>query len=346
MQGSRGVDVNAPPVRYVHTATGLGIAYTDSGDGSPLLLVLGPPISNFGEGWDLGPWGEWLRRLASRHRLVFIDLPGLGLSDPDVSDVSYGTIEEIVLLVADTLGIERFALMSAYAGAAALLLADAHPERVSALVLINPVALDYAAYKEAAPITAMRGAFERDFDTYLYLMTTAGLGHHVERDQAEAFFELVRRSNRPEAIRAYFDSTDEWSLALRDRLPLISVPTLITWPREPTAYGTIDSMRRVVGALPDARLVLTDGDAVFPTTEMATSADRAIEAFFAEQVDATSADHRGFQTIVFTDLGGRRKCSGAEATQRRERSCVFTTTRCARRFSGTAVVRSNTPATG
>ena len=62
----------------------------------------------------------------------------------------------VVLLVADTLEIGAFSFMTAYAGALGLSLADRQHERVSALILINPVALDQQAYVDDAPITAMR----------------------------------------------------------------------------------------------------------------------------------------------------------------------------------------------
>ncbi len=111
-------------------------------------------------------WPTFLERLASFGRLIMFDKRGTGLSDP-VPTAALPTIDEWmedVAVVLDAAGSERAALMANIGGGfLAMAYAAAHPERVSALVLVDCFARYLAApdFPIGAPAEAMGPALEQ-----------------------------------------------------------------------------------------------------------------------------------------------------------------------------------------
>ncbi len=122
--------------RYVHTPVGRVHVLLAGRAGSPLILLPGLGASG-------GDFGELLARLATRHRVAAIDLPGSGLSDP-VSFQGHPrqAWDQLIGAVVDELGVTQFNLVGhSLGGLAAGSYATAHPERVGGLVLISPLGL-------------------------------------------------------------------------------------------------------------------------------------------------------------------------------------------------------------
>lgn len=117
---------------------GARLSYTDEGPAeAPAIVALhGIP----GSVRDFRYLGG---ALAARLRLVRLDLPGFGGSDPVPDAVR--TLEgraRAVLALADQLGLRRFAVLGhSMGGASAMLTAARAPERISRLVLVNSVGL-------------------------------------------------------------------------------------------------------------------------------------------------------------------------------------------------------------
>jgi len=123
-----------PPLRETRVA-GARLTFTDEGlaEGTVLFVVHGVPgsVRDFRY---LGP------PLASFARLIRVDLPGSGGSEPRREALrSLEARAGTVLGLADQLHIERFGIIGHSMGAGtALLTASMAPERVSHLVLIAP----------------------------------------------------------------------------------------------------------------------------------------------------------------------------------------------------------------
>ncbi len=113
------------------TLSGLQIRYTESGQGSPVLLIHSLGASTV-------TWRDNIRPLAERHRVFAIDLPGHG--DSDKPDISYDA-PSMVNLIAEfvsALGLEKVALVgNSIGGGLCLLTALERPQIVSRLVLIS-----------------------------------------------------------------------------------------------------------------------------------------------------------------------------------------------------------------
>lgn len=124
----------------------LGVQLSISDNGGPGLPLLCLHAAGHGSA-DYGPLRD---RVADRVRIVTVDWPSHGLSADDPVAANANRYAELTVAAADTLGIERFALLGcSVGGAAALKVAAAHPSRVTALVLSDAGGL-------AAPNVAIR----------------------------------------------------------------------------------------------------------------------------------------------------------------------------------------------
>ncbi len=114
------------------------VAYTDQGDGSPVLLLHGCPFSSF-------VWRKVMPPLADAgHRCLAPDLLGLGDTEtPPDADWSLPSQLAMMIGFLDALNLERVDVVGHdHGGAVAELLAANHPERIDRLVLCNAEAYD------------------------------------------------------------------------------------------------------------------------------------------------------------------------------------------------------------
>ncbi len=128
-----------PPATRFTRGSGAHIAYQITGDGPPdLVAVLGTTSSSIA--WEEPAAAPFLERLTSFCRLVTFDQRGSGRSDP-VELSALPTLEDRVddvRHVMDAAGVERAALLATHdGGPVSMTFAATHPERVSALVLVN-----------------------------------------------------------------------------------------------------------------------------------------------------------------------------------------------------------------
>jgi pimeloyl-ACP methyl ester carboxylesterase len=156
------------------TDNGRSLEVKDGGQGIPLLLLHGFPLSS--EIFAV------MRPLVERvGRVVTLDLPGFGSSAAPAAgytpEAGY-TMDELadmVVRVADHLGLERFALGGhSMGGYVALRVAARHRDRLSALVLIDTRASadsPEAAAKRHAAAVAIRGGGRAAFlDSFMPLL--------------------------------------------------------------------------------------------------------------------------------------------------------------------------------
>ena len=118
----------------------LRVAWTDLGDGAPVILLHGIPTWSF-------LYNEVIPRLAETARVIAPDFLGHGYSDRrDFFDRSLLAQTGMIMRLMDHLGIERADFVGHdTGGGVALIMAIDHPERVARLVLTNVVAYDFMA---------------------------------------------------------------------------------------------------------------------------------------------------------------------------------------------------------
>src|SRR6476661_5411601 len=115
----------------------LRVAWTDLGEGAPVILLHGIPTWSF-------LYNEVIPQLAETARVIAPDFLGHGYSDRrDFFDRSLLAQTGMIMRLMDNLGIERADFVGHdTGGGVALIMAIDHPERVARLVLTNVVAYD------------------------------------------------------------------------------------------------------------------------------------------------------------------------------------------------------------
>ncbi len=135
---------------------GMKIAYREQGEGRPALLLI------HGAGCSSKGFAELLGLLSRAGRVVALDLPGHGASDPFPAAPSASELLEayrdVVAELGERLGLGKYVLAGhSMGGAVAQLFALAYPERLAGLVLIATA----ARLKVAPPLlTLLRERFE------------------------------------------------------------------------------------------------------------------------------------------------------------------------------------------
>ena len=124
----------APP------ATASGSPTPASGSGPPLVKASNW-LTHLDFEWNSPIWRHWWAELSAHHRVIRYDERGNGMSQRDVSDVSFETWVRDLETVVDAAGLDRFPLLGiSRGGSIALAYAVKHPERVSHLVLYGAFA--------------------------------------------------------------------------------------------------------------------------------------------------------------------------------------------------------------
>jgi len=116
-----------------------------AGAGAPLLLLHQTPRS-------VDEYAEVLPLLARQRRVIAIDTPGYGCSDPVSGQPAVADYAAAAVDVLDALGIERAVVVGHHTGGIiAVEMAAAHAARVERIVFSGPVYVDGAARAELAP---------------------------------------------------------------------------------------------------------------------------------------------------------------------------------------------------
>lgn len=116
------------------TIDGRQVRVAQSGDPAhpPVLLV-------HGIGRSLEDWDELTERLSDSYRVIRLDTPGFGFSDPLPGTVDHLSLGQGIAPVLDALGETRpvHAIGNSLGGSTIMEFAVAHPDRVRSLTLVN-----------------------------------------------------------------------------------------------------------------------------------------------------------------------------------------------------------------
>ncbi|MER6349478.1 bifunctional 3-oxoadipate enol-lactonase/4-carboxymuconolactone decarboxylase PcaDC [Streptomyces sp. NPDC001595] len=231
-------------------------------------LLLGPSL-----GTSYALWDKVAPELSAAHRVIRWDLPGHGGSAPELlrAGATVGDLAELVLALADSLGVARFAYAGvSLGGAVGLHLALHHPERVSSLAVICSSAHFNGArpWQERAALVrreGLSGLAESANDRWF----TSGFSvPRLVRDHREA---------DPEAYAACCDALAAFDV--RDRLGKIGVPTLLIAGREDPATPPAH-LREIADAVPGAALVEIPGASHLAPAQCPEAVLTALRAHF------------------------------------------------------------------
>ena len=299
--------IAAPDTRYARAVDGVHIAYQLFGDG-PLNLVFVPWWwNNVEAAWEEPGIARFYDRLGAFAYVLVFDQRGSGLSDP-VALNSLPSLEEWMedlQAVLDAAGWEDAAVVGhGDGGLVSMLFAASHPERTTAMVLIDAYSRIRACEDQPWGITTE--VLEWFLD---WLEGGWGTGDFVKfvapsRADDQAFHRRLARAERLSispgtavAIQRLVCDADLSSVA-----PTISAPTLVVAhaanPYIPAQHG-----RRLAERIDQARYVEMPGeDHLYWVGDVDGLADE-IETFLTGAT-AGSVSERMLATVLFTDIVG------------------------------------------
>jgi pimeloyl-ACP methyl ester carboxylesterase len=240
------------PVQAVRT--GVSLNYEVSGEGDPLLLVMGTSGS-------IPLWGELVPRLAERYRVIAFDNRGLGGSERGEGPITVASLAEDASALLEALDVPTAHAMGWSLGSAIVQeLALAHPQQVASAVL-------YATWGrcdgyQRAMLSALRLPYAvRDMEAAL---TVAGLAFSPElmdRPDVQQLFEPMLPAF-PQTDAQMAVTVEQWDADLvhdtLDRLGDIEAPTLVVVGEQDLLTPPRQS-KAVADAIPKARYELVTG---------------------------------------------------------------------------------------
>jgi pimeloyl-ACP methyl ester carboxylesterase len=246
------------------------------GAGTPVLYVHGHLASS-------ASWEDVLLAASAGHPAIAVDVPGFGASDrPWPYDYSVSGEARSLLAFLDARGIERVILVgNSLGGAAALLVAANHPERVAALVLVAPATPEAPI---AWPARILRTPVIGEIAFALANRSLAAHGlrswqyARADRVTPQAVDDAWRPMTIPgtrRAALAAIRSDPKPHVGLERR---IRVPTLILWGEKDRLIPATDAPR-VQANIAGSRLVVIPDAGHLPQRERPEAFSRAVADF-------------------------------------------------------------------
>ncbi|MFN5270832.1 MAG: alpha/beta fold hydrolase [Hyphomonadaceae bacterium] len=246
---------------------------------APTLIFL------HGFGSSLQTWDGWAVPLERDYRVVRLDLPGAGLSDPDLTgDYTDARTHALILKLMDRLGIQKAVLIgNSLGGRLAWTFAAKHPDRVTKLVLISPdgFASPGFAYGQKAEVPAFLSVMTFVLPRALYRPNIeAAYADPTRLTKAvfDRYYDLTLAPGSREAMLARMQQTV--LVDPRLILPTITQPVLLLWGQK-DALIPVANAQDYRRALANASLITFDNLGHVPHEEDAAESLLPLLAFLA-----------------------------------------------------------------
>lgn len=296
-----------PVIQYAKTSDGVNIAFSTFGEGRPIVILPVLPLSHLQLEWQMPGMREFLGAFTNDHRLIRYDARGLGLSDRGDSDRSLDAHVLDLEAVVDRLGIEPVAIFAAsYSGPIGIRFAARHPDRVSRLILwcTHAYHRDVVSHLPTS-LDRQRQAVNQlaDVDRDLYIRTYLhrAIGW-AESDTANQFVEVAKKSIDQD--RFFENLANHAAFNASNDLPEVVCPTLVL--HRPAFVGSnVDVAKHLAGTIPDARLMLMEGESIAPFVGDSAAVLSATMTFLAEGSARNSRsrlNESAIRTILYMDI--------------------------------------------
>ena len=245
-------------IRFSLAADGVRIAWASIGNGPPLVKASNW-LTHLDYEWESPIWRHWWSELSNHHRVIRYDERGNGMSQRDVSEVSFDTWVRDLETVVDAAKLDRFTLLGiSRGGAIAVAYAVKHPERVNKLILYGAYPMGLNHYGTARELEERRA---------LVSLTRLGWGVHNPtfcRMFTQRFIpngtpvhenwidDLQRMSTSAENAARLLETAA--NIDVRRLLQKIQLPTLVVHCDCDQVVSS-EHGRRMAAEIPDARYV-------------------------------------------------------------------------------------------
>ena len=261
-------------IRYCVSKDNVRLAYATIGEGFPIVKVA-TCFNHLGFEWEGPIWRHWVRDLTAGRSLLRYDGRGNGLSEWDVSDMSFEAWVRDLETVVDAAGLEKFALLGqSQGGAVSIEYAVRHPERVSHLILCGAYARG-AYHRGSAEAVEIRNALETLVQlnwgatnpAFLNTVTSMYIPEHSSVEEQEWFRQLQSVSVSTANLVEFMRSCD--AITVRDVLGKVSVPTIV-FHCDKDKIAPMAEGRILAAEIPGARFVpLVSGNHILMAKEPA-----------------------------------------------------------------------------
>jgi len=239
------------------------IHYEDHGDGQPVVLIHGYPLS--GRGWDK----QVPALLAAGHRVITYDRRGFGQSSQPTTGYDYDTFAADLAALVEHLDLRETVLVghSMGTGEVTRYLAAYGSARVAKGVLVSPIPpflLQTPDNPEGVPQSVFDGfvqvatadapAWMKGFLDNFYNADTL-LGTLVSEQAYQASWNIAAAASATAAVACI----PTWTTDFRADLPKIDVPMLALQGDADRVLPVDKTGRRLPGLLHDVQLVVIEG---------------------------------------------------------------------------------------
>ncbi|MPZ00982.1 MAG: alpha/beta fold hydrolase [Actinophytocola sp.] len=212
------------------TVDGIGMRWTDQGDGEPVVFLHGIPTSP-------RLWRHVLPLVTSARCLAW-EMVGYGQSMPAgrERDISVASQADYLRMWLAHVGIEKPAIVGHdLGGGVAQIFAARHPEQVSGLVLINSICYDSWPIPSVKAMQRMPQALRQLPDLAIYPMFVSLLrrGHDdtaIGKESIREHWEAYETHGAARSLFAQMSALDKRdTLAIASRLSQLHLPGTVIW---------------------------------------------------------------------------------------------------------------------
>jgi pimeloyl-ACP methyl ester carboxylesterase len=271
-----------PPSEFIDLPDGARVHVRDQGprDAPALVLVHGSNASLF-------TWEPWASRLDKTFRVVSFDLPGHGLTGAVPNhDYSQEGMVKFTQEVADKLGLKKFAIAgNSMGGGVAARFAEEHPNRVSALILVDAGGMP-TPQGSSVPFVFKYGRTPGIRWLLLHItprwLVTEGLNKAIVRKQIinermiDEYWDFARMAGTRQATAERFALP--WNHDVQNHIGDIKAPTLILWGEKDGLIPVI-AAHEFHDAIPGSKLIIYPNTGHIPQEEVADQSAANVRAF-------------------------------------------------------------------
>jgi 2-hydroxymuconate-semialdehyde hydrolase len=248
-----GAETN-PEIGKTILAAGIRTNYHDVGSGHPVLMI-------HGSGPGVSAWANWrlnIPVLSKTMRLIAPDCVGFGFTErPNPVQYNLKTWVGHLIGFLDALNIERVDVVgNSFGGSMALALAIHHPERVSKLVLMGSVGINFELTEGLDAVWGYQPSLEymrKLLDIFAYNRSL------VSDELAQLRFRAASRPGISEAFAAMFPAPRQNGIAAlahdETAIAKLQNPTLILHGREDKVIP-VSNAHRLLDLIPNAEMHL------------------------------------------------------------------------------------------
>jgi 3-oxoadipate enol-lactonase len=258
----------------------LEISYKIRGKGKSLVLIHGHPF-------DHTMWYPQIESFSMSYQVITPDLRGYGKSSlPDNSATKFEDYATDILLLLDSLGVEKFHLAGLSQGGQVIMeMFRQAPGRITSLILADTFAsLDTREVKKGRYDSATR--LEKEgmnayADEVIYKMVKPE--HVSSMPDASAHVIKMMKAAPPKGAAAALRARAERIDYLKDVFPLINIPALVIVGRD-DEFTPVAKAEEMKNNLKDCKLVIIEDAGHMPNLEHPESFNEAV-LYFLQSVD-------------------------------------------------------------